>query len=128
MSALGIRVGYVYSVFMLLGLVVCSVADESTQSVRQEHKREIIIVSIDHCPPCAKMTKEIGKLRELAGPAVVIKQVYNIHEAIERMYQVTIRSFPTILVVVDGKVVQSFSRYYPAHTLWDMIDKSLLYL
>lgn len=116
-----------YAGYMIIGLALFGYVSEA-QAVSQDHKREIIIVSIDHCPPCARLSKELDALRQLAGPLVIIKQVYNIHEAIERMYHVTIRSFPTILVVVDGIVTQTFVRYYSAQQLWDMIDKSLIYL
>lgn len=128
------RVGRVVAMF--LGILLTATghvyADshegETVPVTKRNHKREIIIVSIDHCPPCKRLARELDKLRQLAGSSVIIRQVYNVHESMERQYHITIRSFPTILIIVDGAVVQMFVGYYPAETLWNMIDKSKLHL
>lgn len=91
---------------------------------RRDKLPEIIVVSSNGCPPCARLAKELEPLRQLAGGRITVQQVYDF-QRIQQQYGVTIRAFPTILIIVEGKVVRILQGYHSARDLWNIIKTTL---
>jgi thiol-disulfide isomerase/thioredoxin len=95
----------------------------------QEHKVEVLIVSLKGCGPCNRMKEVVValiKLAEQKGYTKLAKQIEQIYDAdaeIVRKYgeKEKVFSYPTILIIVDGKVKKKFVGFRSAQELWTTI-------
>jgi len=92
------------------------------------HARKIVIVSLQGCPPCERLSADIkrGKFEGVSSGQVTVKKFYSDDPAVktlEEKYGIRVGAFPTTLVIEDDILVGQFTGYDSMRNYWEKIKR-----